>query len=283
MVSLPGGEPLLHPRIGEIVAGLVRLKKYVYLCTNGLLLEEQLDSFTPSPRFSISVHLDGPAEEHDAAVARAGVHQKAVAAIRAAVRKGFRVTTNTTLYTGTQPERLRRFFDETMALGVEGLMVSPGYSYEKAPDQERFLRRRRSAELFQTIFSERRGTWRFNQSPLFLDFLMGYLDLECIPWGSPTYNLFGWQRPCYLLAEGYAATFRELLEGTDWERYGRRSGNEKCRDCMMHCGFEPAAVDFTFGSLRGLWRAARATLTGRSAGGSPERPLVVAANRPRRG
>jgi hopanoid biosynthesis associated radical SAM protein HpnH len=204
--------------------------------------------------------MDGPRHEHDLAVCRAGTYDIAVAAIRAARARGFRVTTNTTLFAGVDPVRVRQLFDEMMALGVEGMMISPGYSYEKAPDQDHFLHRDQTATLFRSILDRAKRTWKFNQTPLFLEFLKGRFDLECTPWGSPTYNIFGWQRPCYLIGEGYCQSFRELMETTDWSAYGRASGNPKCRDCMVHCGHEPSAVAATFGSLRGLVRTARLTL-----------------------
>jgi hopanoid biosynthesis associated radical SAM protein HpnH len=273
IVSIPGGEPLLHPQIEQIVAGIVARKKYLYLCTNALKLEEMLPHFTPSPYLAFSVHLDGPREEHDHAVCREGVYDVAVAAIRAARRAGFRVTTNSTLFTDADPARYRKFFDEVMALGVEGMMISPGYSYAKAPDQEHFLARQRSQSLFARILDNAPRRWKFNQSPVFLEFLKGAWDLECSPWGTPTYNLFGWQRPCYLLDEGYAATFRELMEETDWSAYGRASGNPKCGDCMVHCGYEPAAVEATFGSVAGLLATARLTLFG-----APRRPAPAVAS-----
>jgi hopanoid biosynthesis associated radical SAM protein HpnH len=263
MVSIPGGEPLMYPEIDRLVAGLVSRRKYVYLCTNAILLEEKLGLFTPSRYLSFSVHMDGLREDHDEAVCRDGVYDQAVEGIRAAVARGFRVTTNTTLFDGASPLRMRRFFDEMMRLGVEGMMLSPGYSYSKAPDQEHFLRRARTRQLFSELLSGAKRQWRFNQSPLFLRFLMGKHDYECTPWGMPTFNLFGWQRPCYLLQEGYAASFRELMESTDWERYGRRSGNEKCRDCMVHCGYEATAVDHTFSSLRAFGETVALTLTRR--------------------
>jgi hopanoid biosynthesis associated radical SAM protein HpnH len=262
MVSIPGGEPLLHPQIEEIVAGIVARKRYLYLCTNAIKLEEMLPRFRPSPYLAFSVHLDGPREEHDHAVCREGVYDMAVSAIRAARRAGFRVTTNSTLFTDADPARCRKFFDDVMELGVEGMMISPGYSYSKAPDQSHFLPRERSQRLFRRILEAAPRRWRFNQSPVFLEFLKGSWDLECRPWGTPTYNLFGWQRPCYLLDEGYAKTFRELMEETDWDGYGRASGNPKCADCMVHCGYEPAAVEATFGSLGGLLATARLMLFG---------------------
>jgi hopanoid biosynthesis associated radical SAM protein HpnH len=262
IVSIPGGEPLLHPQIDAIVDGLVARKKYIYLCTNALKLEEALPRFRPSKYLAFSVHMDGPRDEHDLAVSRSGTYDIAVSAIRAARARGFRVTTNTTLFAGADPERIRTFFDEMMALGVEGMMISPGYSYEKAPDQEHFLRRDQTQQLFRSVLARSRRSWRFNQTPLFLEFLQGKFDLECTPWGSPTYNLFGWQKPCYLVGEGYCQSFRELMETTDWDQYGRKSGNPKCRDCMVHCGYEPSAVGATFNTLRGLARSARLTLTG---------------------
>jgi hopanoid biosynthesis associated radical SAM protein HpnH len=264
MVSIAGGEPLMHPHIAEIARGLVERRKYVYLCTNALLLEQRLDEglFEPSRFLSFSVHLDGPRDEHDFAVCREGTHEKAVAAIRVAVAAGFRVTTNTTLFEGVDPQRMRQFFDEVMELGVEGMMLSPGYSYSKAPDQEHFLRRTRTHELFEGMLSNRRRSWKFNQSPLFLEFLRGRVDFECTPWGNPTYNIFGWQKPCYLLQEGYVDTFRELMEETAWSNYGRASGNEKCADCMVHCGHEPTAVHAAFTSVSGMARTVRAMIAG---------------------
>jgi hopanoid biosynthesis associated radical SAM protein HpnH len=265
VVSIPGGEPLMYPDIGPLVAELVRRKKYVYLCTNALLLKEKLAAgvFTPSKYLTFSVHLDGLRPEHDEAVCRDGVFDEAVAAVREALVGGFRVTTNTTLFDGASPLRVREFFDEMMTLGVEGMMLSPGYSYAKAPDQDHFLRRQKTQQLFSQILHRPKRRWRFNQSPLFLQFLMGKRDYECTPWGNPTFNIFGWQRPCYLLQEGYAPTFQELMETTRWERYGRRSGNEKCQDCMVHCGFEPTAVNETFTSWRGFRDTVVATVTGR--------------------
>jgi hopanoid biosynthesis associated radical SAM protein HpnH len=262
MVSIAGGEPLMHPRMEEIASGLVDRRKYVYLCTNALLLEEQLDAgkYRPSKYLSFSVHLDGPKDEHDFAVCREGTHEKAISAIRAAVARGHRVTTNTTLFEGADPARMRGFFDEVMALGVEGMMISPGYSYQKAPDQEHFLKRERTFDLFRAMLADRKKSWKFNQSPLFLEFLQGRIHYECTPWGNPTYNVFGWQKPCYLLQEGYVDTFKELLDETKWENYGKASGNEKCADCMVHCGHEASAVNDTFTSAKGFARTVRATL-----------------------
>ena len=263
MVSIPGGEPLLHPDIGQIVKELVKRRKYIYLCTNALLLKERLDEgvFTPSKYLTFSVHMDGLEENHDFAVCREGTYQKAVTAIRQAVNSGFRVTTNTTLFDGADPNAVRDFFDAMMEIGVEGMMVSPGYAYDKAPDQKSFLKRKTTNELFEMILSNRRDgkrRWRFNQSPLFLEFLMGKREYECTPWGMPTYNLFGWQKPCYLLQEGYADSFDELMRDTDWDSYGRASGNPKCANCMVHSGYEASAVNHTFASFGGLFATVKA-------------------------
>ena len=265
IVSIPGGEPLLYPHIGGLVEELIRRKKYVYLCTNGLLLKEKLEEnvFSPSSHLSFSVHMDGLREEHDASVCRDGVYEVAVEAIREAVRRGFRVTTNTTLFNTAEPMRVRDFFDAMMDLDVEGMMVSPGFNYEKAPDQSAFLEREQTQKLFSSVLTGRKKSWRFNQSPLFLQFLMGKRDLECTPWGNPLYTIFGWQRPCYLLQDGYAATFRELMDETPWEEYGRASGNHQCQDCMVHSGYEPSAVHATFTTWRGLRDSAVATLAGK--------------------
>jgi hopanoid biosynthesis associated radical SAM protein HpnH len=253
MVAIPGGEPLLHPQIGEIVAGLVARRKYVYLCTNALKLEESLPLFAPSKYLSFSVHLDGQREEHDVAVCREGTYDIAVRAVKAALGKGFRVTINSTLYDTADPERHRQFFDEMMDLGVEGMMVSPGYRYEKAPDQNHFLHREQSLGLLRRMLSAPKRRWKFNQSPLYIEYLKGNWQLECTPWGSPTYNLFGWQKPCYLFDDGYVQSFDELMALTAWDEYGHASGNPKCRDCMMHCGHEPTAVVETFSSWRGFF------------------------------
>lgn len=272
IVSIPGGEPLIHPEIKQIVEGLIARKKYVYLCTNAILLARKIDLFTPSKYLTFSVHLDGLKNEHDHAVCRDGVFNVAVEAIKEALQRGFRVTTNTTLFEGVDPQRVREFFDFAMELGVEGMMMSPGYSYQKAPDQEHFLKRNRTNEMFHRILSSPKKTWKFNQSPLFLEFLMGRRQYECTPWGNPTYNIFGWQKPCYLLQDGYAPTFKELIADTDWSSYGHRSGNEKCADCMVHCGYEASAVDDTFGSLRAFGRTVKLTLFGLGGGTWDFRP-----------
>lgn len=261
MVSIPGGEPLMHPQIDKIVEGLVARKKYIYLCTNALLLKEKLHLFKPSKYLSFSVHVDGQKEHHDFSVCREGGFEIALDGIRAAIDAGFRVTTNTTLFDGADPNSVRKFFDEMMEVGVESMMVSPGYSYDKAPDQKHFMGRARTRRLFRTMLSNRKKTWRFNQSPLFLEYLMGKRNYKCTPWGMPTYNIFGWQKPCYLLQDGYAESYKELMETTEWESYGTESGNPQCANCMVHCGYEPSSVDDTFGSLRGFADTVKATFS----------------------
>ena len=230
MVVIAGGEPLLHREIDEITRRMVAKKKFVYLCTNALLLDKKIDLFEPSPYFAWTIHLDGDREDHDHTVCQSGVYDRAVAAIKLAKARGFRVNINSTL------------FDDVMDIGIDGITVSPGYAYERAPDQEHFLNRRRTKELFREIFKrDPRRRWSFNQSSLFLDFLAGNQSYHCTPWGNPTRNYFGWQRPCYLLGEGYAKTFKELMEETDWDAYG--TGNyEKCANCMVHSGYEATAV-----------------------------------------
>ncbi len=243
VVSIPGGEPLLHKDIDQIVKGIVARKKFVYLCTNALLMEKKLHLFSPTPYLTFSVHLDGLEKHHDRAVAQEGVFKRAVAAIKSASAKGFRVNVNCTLFDQMTAPEAAEFFDfVTNDLGVEGITVSPGYAYERAPDQDHFLNRRKTKQLFRDIFKLGRGKkWRFSQSTLFMDFLAGNQEDRCTPWGNPTRNVFGWQRPCYLLNEGYVASFAELLEETEWDIYG--TGNyEKCADCMVHCGYEATAV-----------------------------------------
>lgn len=262
MVSIPGGEPLLHPEIKEIVEGLVARKKYIYLCTNAILLKSKIGLFKPSKYLSFSVHMDGLETEHDEAVCRDGVYKKALDGIKEAISRGFRVTTNTTLFDNAKPERVRAFFDEMMKVGVEGMMVSPGYSYPKAPDQDNFLERQKTYTLFRKILHKGKKSWRFNQSPLFLEYLAGSRHFECTPWGNPTYNVFGWQKPCYLLQEGYVETFKELIDTVKWENYGQASANPSCANCMVHCGHEPTAVDHTFGSWSGFLGTVKATLFG---------------------
>ena len=261
IVNIPGGEPLLHPQIGEIVAGLIARGKYVYLCTNALLLKEKMHLFTPSKYLTFTVHLDGERDHHDFAVCREGTYDIAVDAMREAIARGFRVTTNSTLFDGADPSGVRRFFDDMMELGVESMMLSPGYSYDKAPDQSHFLGKQRTRELFRQILSNRKRSWRFNATPLFFEFLMGMRDYECTPWGIPTYTIFGWQKPCYLLQDGYTDTFQELIEQTAWHEYGGKSGNPRCANCMVHSGFEPSAVNHTFGSLGGILATVKGMLS----------------------
>jgi hopanoid biosynthesis associated radical SAM protein HpnH len=243
VVSIAGGEPLLHRELAEVVRGILARRKFVYLCTNALLMQKKLDQYQPSPFFVWSVHLDGDKEMHDRSVCQTGVYDRAVAAIRAAKERGFRVNINCTLFNNVDPEQVAAFFDKTRELGIDAITVSPGYAYERAPDQEHFLHREKTKQLFRDIFRRGRAgkDWSFSQSGLFLDFLAGNQEYHCTPWGNPTRTVFGWQRPCYLLGEGYAKTFRELMEETDWDSYG--TGNyAKCANCMVHSGYEATAV-----------------------------------------
>jgi hopanoid biosynthesis associated radical SAM protein HpnH len=243
VVSIAGGEPLLHKEMPAIVAGIVERRRFVYLCTNALLLEKKLDQYRPSRYFVWSVHLDGDREMHDRSVCQPGVYDRAVAVIGAAKARGFRVNINCTLFNDAEAAQVARFFDSLKAIGVDGITVSPGYAYERAPDQQHFLARATTRQLFRDILARGRGgkNWAFSQSALFLDFLSGNQTYHCTPWGNPTRTVFGWQRPCYLLGEGYASSFRELMEETDWDSYG--TGNyEKCADCMVHSGYEATAV-----------------------------------------
>src|SRR5438445_5960962 len=258
MVSIAGGEPLIHPEIHMIAGELVARKKFVYLCTNALLLEKKLDNFTPSPYFAWAIHIDGLRERHDESVERAGVFDIAVAAIREARRRGFRVSTNTTFFTHDSPKTVREVLDFLNDdLEVDEMMISPAYAYEKAPDQEHFLGVTQTRELFRKAFANgNRQRWRLNHSPLFLDFLEGKADFGCTAWGIPSYSLLGWQRPCYLMSDGYVKTYKELIETTDWDAYGRGK-DPRCANCMAHCGYEPSAVLATMSSPRETIRAAR--------------------------
>lgn len=256
VVSIPGGEPLLHPEIGEIVRRLVTRKKFVYVCTNALLLEKKLREFTPSPYLTFSVHLDGLEATHDRAVCKQGVFTLAVTGIKAAKRAGFRVTTNTTIFNDADPQEFRAFFTWLMTLGVDGMMISPGYPYEKAPDQAHFLHREQTQQLFRRILDDADPRWEFNHSTFFLEFLQGKREYQCTAWGNPTRNVFGWQKPCYLMSDGYAKTFKELLEETPWERYGT-GRDPRCADCMVHCGYEPTAVNDAMRSWTHAWYSLR--------------------------
>ena len=255
VVSIAGGEPLLHKDMPQIVRGFIERKKFVILCTNALLLTKKIDQYKPDPFFTWSIHLDGDQMMHDHSVCQDGVYDIAVKAIKLAKSKGFQCNLNCTLFDGTDPERVARFLDEMTAIGIDGVTISPGYAYERAPDQEHFLNRTRTKQLFRDIFkhgAKGNKTWSFTQSTMFLDFLAGNQAYHCTPWGNPTRNVFGWQKPCYLLGEGYEKTFRELMDNTKWDDYG--VGNyEKCADCMVHCGFEASAVaDITKHPLKAL-------------------------------
>jgi len=260
VVSIAGGEPLLHKELSTVVKGIIARKKFVYLCTNALLMEKKLDQYQPSPFFVWSVHLDGDKDMHDHSVCQEGVYDRAVSAIRKAKARGFRVNINCTLFNTAAPDRVAKFFDSVRDIGVDAITVSPGYAYERAPDQEHFLNREKTKRLFRDIFRRGRGgrNWSFSQSSLFLDFLAGNQSYHCTPWGNPTRTVFGWQRPCYLLGEGYAKTFRELMEETDWDSYG--TGNyEKCANCMVHSGYEATAVQ---DAIKHPWKALTVGLRG---------------------
>jgi hopanoid biosynthesis associated radical SAM protein HpnH len=256
MVSIAGGEPLIHPEIDVIARELVKRKKYVFLCTNAILMKKKLELFEPNRYFAWAVHIDGLRERHDESVDRAGTFDKAVEAIKAAKDAGFRVTTNTTIFTHDSPESVRQVLDFLQyELDVDAMMISPAYAYEKAPDQEHFLGVKQTHELFTEAFADgRRRKWRLNHSPLFLDFLEGKVEYGCTAWGIPSYSLFGWQRPCYLMSDGYVSTYKELVETTDWEAYGR-GRDPRCENCMAHCGYEPTAALATSRSPRQSLRA----------------------------
>jgi hopanoid biosynthesis associated radical SAM protein HpnH len=258
MVSIAGGEPLMHPQIDVLVKELIKRKKYVFLCTNALLIPKKLDKFQPSPYFAWAVHIDGLAERHDESVCKEGVFDEAVAAIKECQRRGFRVTTNTTVFSSDSPQNvidvLNYLNDD---LRIDQMMISPAYAYEKAPDQEHFLGVNETRELFRKAFADgNRKRWRLNHSPLFLDFLEGKVDFGCTAWGIPSYSLKGWQKPCYLMSDGYVSTYAELIETTDWDSYGRGK-DPRCANCMAHCGYEPSAVLATTSSLRQSIRALR--------------------------
>ncbi len=274
IVSIAGGEPLIHKDLPKVIQGFVQRKKFVYLCTNALLLDKRMGDYSPSPYLTFSIHLDGTRERHDASVCREGVFDKCVEVIKKARDRGFRVTANCTLFQGESAEEVAEFMDTAMALGVEGVTISPGYGYERAPRQDVFLKRKTSMQLFRRVFDLGRGRkWRFNQSPLYLDFLAGNQSYQCTPWGNPTRNVFGWQKPCYLLVgEGYATSYRALMEETEWERYGA-GRNPKCNDCMVHCGYEATAVEDAF---RRPWQALRVMLFGPRTTGplAPELPVT---------
>jgi hopanoid biosynthesis associated radical SAM protein HpnH len=275
-VAIPGGEPLIHREIGEIVKGIVARKKFVSLCTNALLLEKKLHLFAPSPYLFFSVHLDGLKEHHDKSVSQKGVFEKAVSAIKAAKAKGFTVNVNATIFDGHAAEDVAAFLDLTQELGV-GVSISPGYAYERAPDQDHFLNRRKTKELFRRIFALGKGKkWNLMHSGLFLDFLAGNREYHCTPWGMPTRNVFGWQKPCYLLGEGYVATYKELIETTDWDSYGT-GRYEKCANCMAHCGYEPTAAHASISNpFAALWVALRGVRTK----GAMAREISIEGQRP---
>jgi hopanoid biosynthesis associated radical SAM protein HpnH len=263
VVSIAGGEPLLHRELPQIVEGIVARKKFVYLCTNALLMEKKIHQYKPSPFFAWSVHLDGDQEMHDKSVCQEGTYDRAVSAIKKAKELGFRCNINCTLFNNVNPEQAANFFDHAMAMGVDGITVSPGYAYERAPDQQHFLNREKTKQLFRGILSRGRGgrNWSLSQSGMFMDFLAGNQSYHCTPWGNPTRTVFGWQRPCYLLGEGYTKTFKELMETTDWDTYGTGK-YEKCANCMAHCGYEPTAANAALANpLKAMWVALKGVRT----------------------
>jgi hopanoid biosynthesis associated radical SAM protein HpnH len=279
VVVIAGGEPLLHKELAEVVEGIIARKKFVIVCTNALLLEKKMDQFKPNPFFSWSVHLDGDKGDHDRSVCQDGVYDRCVTAIAEAKKRGFRTIINATLFNNADPERQARFFDDVMAMGVDGISVSPGYAYERAPDQQHFLNRNATKELFRAIFSRAikgKKKWEFNQSGLFLDFLAGNQTYECTPWGNPTRNYFGWQKPCYLLGEGFVSTYKELMETTEWDKYGTGK-YEKCADCMVHCGYEATAVTE---AVTKPWKMAKLALFGVKTEGAFAPELSLANQRP---
>jgi hopanoid biosynthesis associated radical SAM protein HpnH len=242
VVSIAGGEPLLHRQLPEIVEGFIRAKKFVYLCTNALLVQKRIHEFQPSPYLTFNVHVDALHDRHDVRVGRKGVFENAVDAIRLLTSRGFRVTTNTTLFKGETAESAGELFDLLTSLRVEAMTVASAFNYENASDQEHFFDRHEAIELFRSIFRTAKGRhWRFNHSSLYLDFLEGNQTYGCIPWGNPTRNIFGWQKPCYLIEDGYEATYRDLIKNTDWSKYGV-GRDVRCTHCMLHSGFEPTAV-----------------------------------------
>jgi len=274
VVSIAGGEPLIHKDMPKIVKGFINKKKFVYLCTNALLLSRHIHEYTPSPYLTFSIHLDGNRERHDASVCRQGVFDKCVEVIKEAVSKGFRVTLNCTLFQGESAQEVAEFLDTSVELGVEGVTISPGYSYERAPKQDVFLQRQEGKQLFRDIFKIGKGRkWQFNQSSLYLDFLAGNQRYECTPWGNPTRNIFGWQKPCYLLVEeGYEPSYKQMMEMTEWDKYGT-GRNPKCANCMVHCGYEPTAVNDLF---RRPWKGLKVALFGPRTEGpmAPELPVL---------
>jgi hopanoid biosynthesis associated radical SAM protein HpnH len=257
MVSIAGGEPLMHPQIDEIVRQLLDRKKIVFLCTNALLLPKHLHKFRPHRNFAWMVHIDGLKERHDESVNKEGGFDGAVEAIRQAQRAGFKVMTNTTFFNTDTPADVIGVLDYLNdEIKVDNMQISPAYAYSKAPDQEHWLGVNETRELFRKAFADgRRKKWRLNHSPVFLDFLEGKRELACTAWGIPSYSLLGWQKPCYLLDDGYAKTYKELIEETDWDAFGRGK-DPRCANCMAHCGYEPTAVIATMGSLKESLRAA---------------------------
>lgn len=259
VVSIAGGEPLIHPEIVDVVKGLINQDRYVYLCTNAILLDKYFDQLPVDPRLTLSIHLDGGQEHHDHICQEEGVYDKAINAIREAKRRGFRVTTNTTFFDGVTVDEAESFLDHLRPLNLDGMTVASAFQYLAAPDQDHFSGRKKTMEFFNQLLAKNTEgkRWNFNHSPFYLDFLKGERDYDCTPWGNPCYSVLGWQQPCYLLDEGYVQSFDDLMEKTDWEKYGHRN-HPKCRDCTAHCGYEATAVQDSTSGIGNMVTSAKA-------------------------
>ena len=254
VVSVTGGEPFLHPDLDKIVNGLIAKKRHIYLCTNGITLGDSLNKYKPSPYLNINVHLDGMAETHDRIVCAKGIFKKATDSIKKAKQLGFTVCTNTTIFKDTDPEEIEELFKFLTDMDIDGLLVSPGFSFEDNSNNV-FIQKEEFHRKFSFIY-ELSKKYKIMNTPLYLKFLMGERDLACTPWGNPTRNYLGWKGPCYLITDAYYETFQELMDNTDWDKYGTDK-DPRCRNCMMHCGFEPTVVLETGKSLKDVYEMAR--------------------------
>ena len=249
VVTVTGGEPLLHPEIGGIIDGLVHKGRHIYMCTNGVILEQSLSKLKPTVNLNINVHLDGLSETHDAIVGQKGVFDTATKAIKEAKLSGFRVCTNTTIYKNTDIKEIEELFTLLQSIGVDGMLVSPGFSFEDN-NNDVFMSREETNKKFQAIFNMSKN-FRIMSSPLYLRFLKGERHLPCTPWGNPTRNYHGWKSPCYMLTDKHCVTFNELMDTTDWEKFRLRK-DPRCKDCMVHCGVEPTVVLESGKSMRDM-------------------------------
>lgn len=256
VVSIAGGEPLLHPEMPQMIEGFIERKKYVYMCTNAQILLRKIDLFKPSKYLSLGIHLDGTREMHDKNVNREGAYDTAVKGIKEAVKRGFRVTTNTTIFNNADPETVRKFFDDAMALGVEGMMISP-VPLRQSTESGHLPRTQQDNRAFQKDTRQPEKELGVQPLPGFLAFLKGEQDYDCTPWGNPTYSILGWQKPCYLINDGYCETFAELMNEIDKYGLGRHGTRPECKDCMLHSGYEASAVRDIFGTWGGMFRAAK--------------------------